>query len=161
MPAYFPTALHIFQHKPPDCAQYAPYPWNKTIHGKQIWLSTQKRSPPHLNPAYTNCVQSINGKNMYYALAVDSTILPAINNIFTCQSTPTQDTLAKCNQVLDYASMHPNATIIYHVSNMILMEGTDIAYLVLPAAHSHIACHFLLQNICLIILMVPNGPILT
>ena len=69
---------------------------------------------------------------IYYALSVDPTMLPDLNEISTCQSAPTQDIIDKCNQLLDYASIHLNTTIFYHESDMILMIDTDATYLVLP-----------------------------
>ena len=39
-----------------------------------------------------------------------------------------------------------NATIIYHDSDRILMTDIDSDYLVLPAARSHIACHYSFTN---------------
>ena len=54
--------------------------------------------------------------------------------------------MEKCNRVLDYASTYPNATIWYHVSDMILMKDTDAAYLVITAARSFIAGHYYFTN---------------
>ena len=73
-------------------------------------------------------------------------MIPSINNIFTCQSVPTQDTMSKYNQNMDYASTHPNATIRYNASNMIILTDIDATYLVLPASCSHIAGHYYFTN---------------
>ena len=54
--------------------------------------------------------------------------------------------MEKYNQVLDYASTHPNATIIYHARNMILMTDTYSAYLVLPTYRSRIEGHYYFTN---------------
>ena len=62
--------------------------------------------------------------------------------------------MEKCNQVLDYISTHPNATIRYHASNIILMMDTYDAYLIIPVYQSHIEGHYYLQTVCLIILRV-------
>ena len=58
---------------------------------------------------------------------VDPTMLTALNEISTCQSAPTQDTMEKSNQLMDHASMHPGATIRYHASDMILMTHINAA----------------------------------
>ena len=47
---------------------------------------------------------------------------------------------------MDYASTHPNATIRYHASNMILMIDTDAAYRVLPEACRCITSHYYFTN---------------
>ena len=70
----------------------------------------------------------------------------------------------KYNKVLDYASTHPNATVWYPASNMILMTDIDAAYLVLPEAHSCIAGYYYFTKIMLDYSKVTpttNGPILT
>ena len=54
-------------------------------------------------------------------------MLPKINEISTCQYSQTQDIMDKCNQALDYESTHPNTTIRYHASDMILITDTDAA----------------------------------
>ena len=86
------------------------------------------------------------------------------NEIFTWKSAPTQDTIDKCNQVLDYASTHPTATIRYHASNMILMKDPYAAYLVLPESRIRIAGYYYLTNRMLNSYKgthTPNCPILT
>ena len=91
-------------------------------------------------------------------------MLPSLNGISTFQSSPTQDTMDKCNKLLDYASTQPNATIHYHASNMILMTGTYSAYLDLPEARSHIAGYYYFTNRMLNYSKstpTPNVPILT
>ena len=69
---------------------------------------------------------------------------PALNEISITQATPTTDTLAKCEQLLDYVSWHPNATIRFHASDMILYTDSDMVYLVLPRARSRLAGYFFL-----------------
>ena len=83
---------------------------------------------------------------MYYACAIDPNMLPDINEISTWKSAPTHDTLGKCNQVLDYESTHPNATIWYHASDMILMTDTNTAYIVILTDLIHIAGHYYFTN---------------
>ena len=90
-------------------------------------------------------------------------MIPALNEISTCQSAPTQDTMDKFNQFLDYASTHPNATIHHHASDMTLMTDTDAAYLVLPKDRSCIAGYYYFKNRMINYSKgtpTPNGPIL-
>jgi hypothetical protein len=49
--------------------------------------------------------------------------------------------------LLDYLSTHPNATICYHASDMILAVCSDAAYLVLPNVGSRTAGHFFLTTL--------------
>ena len=69
----------------------------------------------------------------------------------------------KCNQVLDYASTHPNTTIHYHASDMILMTDTDSAYLDILEACSFISGYYYFTNRMIDYYKdnpTPNGPIL-
>jgi len=59
---------------------------------------------------------------------------------------PTQKTMKKIKQLLDYAATYPNAVIRYYASDMILHAESDAAYLVLPKARSRIAGYFYLSS---------------
>ena len=48
--------------------------------------------------------------------------------------------------VLDFCATHPNPTIRFKASDMILHIDTDAAYLVLPGAKSRIAGYYYLTN---------------
>ena len=89
-------------------------------------------------------VESISGAFLYYGRAVDPTILPALTDIASAQSKPTEKTLKACKMLMDYLATYPNATIRYTKSDMILYVDSDAAYLVLPKARSRIAGHFFL-----------------
>ena len=90
-------------------------------------------------------------------------MIPALNEISTCQSAPTQYTMDKWNQVLDFASTNPIATLRYHASDMILMTDTDSNYPVLPEACSRISGYYYFTNRMLDYSKdtpTPNDPIL-
>jgi hypothetical protein len=87
-------------------------------------------------------VQAINGTFMYYGRGVGPCILVALNDISSEQATPTSDTLAKTDMLMDYLHTYPNAVIRFHASDMILKSTTDAAYLVLPKARSRAAVHY-------------------
>ena len=164
MPGYIQNSLQKFQQEPLEHPQYTPHPWNKPVYGKYIQLDTQQISVPKLNSADTSCVQYINDIFLYYSRAVDPTIIPDLNKISTCQYAPTQDTMKKCNQMLDNALTHPNATIQCYASDMILLTDIYAVYLVLPEDRSHIAGHYYFTNRIFYYSKdtpTPNGPILT
>ena len=149
IPGYIPTVLQKFQNKPPDFPQEALHPWNKPVYGKHIQLANHQSSTTKINSADTNRVKSINSTSLYYNQAVDPTMIPSLNEIFTCQSIPTQETMDNYNQFLDYVSTHPNATICYHASDMILITDTDDNYLVLLEARTHIVGYYYFTKILL------------
>jgi hypothetical protein len=63
---------------------------------------------------------------------VNPTILMALSAIATQQSAPTEETLARINQFLDYMRMHSDAKIRYRASGMILNVHSDASYLSVP-----------------------------
>jgi hypothetical protein len=110
-------------------------------------------------------VQSCVGSLLHYARAVDSTMLPAINEISGSQASPTQKTMNACTMLPDCAAACPLAIMRHHASNMALNVDTDAAYLVLPNARSRYAGHCILSDEPLpppaIPNPQPNGAILT
>jgi hypothetical protein len=165
MPGYIPKALHKFQHTPPQKKTFAPHNWTTPAYGQKTQFAPPIDDSPSLNPTETKRIQAIVGSLLYYARAVDPTMLPALNEIGTQQSAPTESTKAKANMLLDYASTYPNSKIRYFASDMILHADSDAAYLVLPNAKSRIAGHFYLSatppDLPLKPTPPPNGPILT
>lgn len=89
---------------------------------------------PFLSPKDTMYVQTVVGTFLYYARALDSTMLPALNNIASQQAHPTVETKEKIQQLLDYAHTYPNVFRCYYASDMQLHVDTDAAYLVFPKA---------------------------
>ena len=79
------------------------------------------------------------GTFLYYARALDGTILPALNGIGTTQASPTQNTQQKSHRLMDYAATYHYAYIRFYGSGMILPIDTNTSYLVIPNARSRIA----------------------
>ena len=69
--------------------------------------------------------QSVVGSLLYYARAIDCTMLPAFNEFSKSQANPTQATLDDCQQLLDYANTYRNVSVRYRTSAMILKVETD------------------------------------
>jgi hypothetical protein len=81
---------------------------------------------------------------LYYARAVDPTVLMPRNDIATEQIKATEKKQATKNQMLDYLATHPDATIIYHTSYMIFHIHSDASYLLVSNARSRLGGLFLL-----------------
>ena len=101
---------------------------------------------PPLNAADTLYLQQVVGTLLYYARAVDPTMLVALGTLAEQQSHGTQQTLEAIVQLLNYAATHPNATIRYHASNMILHIDSDASYLSMLQARSRAGGFFYLSN---------------
>ena len=142
MPGYITKVLHKFKHVQPPKIQHAPHKWAEPVYGKQQQMAILEDNDPILPPDKIKEVQQIVGSLLYYARAIESPILPALNEISHRQASPTANTLNKCKMLLDYCASHPNGKVRYKASQMILNVDTDAAYLVLPGAKSRIAGYY-------------------
>ena len=146
LPDYIKKVLHKFQHSTPTKIQHAPHQWTEPVYGKTRQYAIEKDTDPTLNPTDKKLVQQISGNLLYYARAIESSILPALNEISHSQATPTSNTMQKCKMLLDFCATHPTPTIRFNASDMILHVDTYAAYLVLPGSKSRIAGYFYLSN---------------
>jgi hypothetical protein len=65
-------------------------------------------------------VQAVAGNLLYHAGAVNLTILTALSVIATEQAKPTQETMKKVKQLLDYCTTQEDAMITCNPRKMIL-----------------------------------------
>ena len=86
------------------------------------------------------------GTLLYYARAVDATILVALGTLAAQQAKGTEHTSRAINQLLDYCHTHPNAILRYRASDMILKIHSDASYLSEPKARSRAGGHFYLGD---------------
>ena len=97
---------------------------------------------PFLNTQQTIYFQQIVGTFLYFALTLDNTYLPGLNNIGTQQSQSTVKVQNKIQQLLDYANTHPNVALRFYTSDIQLTVDSDTAFLVLPKARNRITDYF-------------------
>jgi hypothetical protein len=98
------------------------------VYGAKTQYATQDETPPLTAKQCLN-TQKVTGSVLYYARAVDPTVLMPLNDIVTEQTKATEKNQAATNQLLDYLATHPDATIRYHASAMILHIHSDASYL--------------------------------
>jgi hypothetical protein len=146
MPEYVQDALKRFQHQQPTTPQYSPHQHIPIKYGERRQYAPTENDEPILSKTDTKFVQSVVGTFLYYARAIDSTMLPALNEISSQQSKPTKTTMQKCRRLLDYAATYPTAYVRFYASDMELNIETDAAYLVMPKARSRIAGYYFLGN---------------
>jgi len=72
------------------------------------------------------------GTFLYYCHAVDSTMLIALSAIASAQAEPSEETMTRCKQFLDYAATHQDAILTYKASDMVLVIHSDMSYLSEP-----------------------------
>jgi hypothetical protein len=115
MLGYVYNLLSKFQHDAPKYPQHTPSKYFTPVYGAKTQYATQDETPPLTAKQCLN-IQKVTGSVLYYARAVDPTVLMSLNNIAT-------------NQLLDYLANHPDATIRYPASDMILHIHSDASYL--------------------------------
>ena len=101
-----------------------------------VQYATPEDTSTRLPPDDAKIVQEVTGTFLYYRRNVDPTILTAISDIATYQSQTTAQTMTDSINLLDYAATHPEATIRYKISGMVLQIHTDALYLSVPKARS-------------------------
>ena len=148
MPEYVSNALKRLQHTIKVHPQYSPHQHDSIRYSAQQerQYAMKDDTSPHLLPKDVKHVQSIVGTFLYYARAIDSTMLPALAQIAQQQAQPTQNTMKKYQQLMDYAATYNSASIGYHASDMLLEVDSDASYLVLPKARSRYAGYFRLLD---------------
>jgi hypothetical protein len=88
-----------------------------------------KTTSPALSAKDVNKLQQLTGMLLYYARAVDPTLIMPINVLASEKSKATAITADKLIKLLNYCNTHPETKIRYHVSDMILHINSDTSYL--------------------------------
>ncbi len=76
------------------------------------------------------------GVLLYYARAINSTLLVALSSLASAQAAPTEHTMSLVKWLLDYVATQPNVILTYEKSDMILAVHSDASYLSKAPAHS-------------------------
>jgi hypothetical protein len=113
MPGYVSNMLSKFQHDAPKHPQHTPSRYVTSVYGANTQYA-KKMKHHHSRPK-----------------------MP-LNDIATEQTKATEKTQAATNQLLDYLATHPDATIRYHASDMILHIHSDASYLSVSNARSRL-----------------------
>jgi len=92
-----------------------------------------------LDAADCKHVQEVIGVLLYYACTMDPTMLVALGTLATQQANSTQATMQALTHLLNYCASHPDVTICYHASNMVLWTHSNASYLTAPKGCSHAA----------------------
>jgi hypothetical protein len=141
MPGYIFKQLqnkHAIPTKPQHCL-YTPQPCQ---YGSKAPRPLPKDTSPSLSDADIKHIQRVIGSILYYARAIDLTVLMALSTIASDQAHGTKNTLQKNQQLLDYLATHLDATVGFHASDMILNIHSNALYLSKANAHSRACGHF-------------------
>ena len=146
MPGYIEKALQRFGHERPRRLQFSPHPHVAPTYGaKTQFVAPEVPSAP-LDKEGQKYVQAVVGTLLYYSRAVDPTMLVALNAIATQQASPTERTMDRVRQLMDYASSQEEAVLTYHASDMVLAIHSDAGYLNESKSRSRAGGHFFLSS---------------
>ena len=149
MSGYVKKALQKLQYIQKIYPQYSLHDFTPIVYGSKgkQQLCNEDQVSPYLLLSEILYIQSTVGSFLYYGRAIDSSILPALNEIGTTQAQPTEKTKKECQRLMDYLNTYPDVKIRFYKSDMQLHIDSDAAYLVLPKARSHIAGYFQFPSI--------------
>ena len=146
IPGYVATALKGFKHSKPAKPQHQPYPHNPKQYGAKAQYAEPEDTSPKLSKEDKKFIQEVTGTFLFYARAVDPSMLVALGSLASEQADPTERTMQKCMQFLDYAATQEDAVITYRKSNIVLAIHSDALYLSEPKARSRAGGHFFLSE---------------
>jgi hypothetical protein len=129
MAGYIKAALHKYQHPAPARPDHSPHTWNPPIYGARTQSVTETITSPALSKKEIDKLQQLTGTLLYYARAVDPTLIIPINVLASGQSTATNVTEEKVIKLLNNCNTHPESKIRYHSSDIILHIHSDASYL--------------------------------
>ena len=144
MPGYIIKQLQKYKHASPTRPQHCPYTPEPKRYGSNAQRPLPKDTSPPLSKEDIKHVQRqrVIGSILYYARAVNLTVLMALSTIASEQAKGTESTMEKTKQLLDYIATNPDATIRFHASDIILNIHSDASYLSAANAHSRACGHF-------------------
>ena len=147
MPGYVSRALHKFLHTPATRAQHSPHAWVPPTYGATtVQYAPDTDDSPLLDAPALKHLQNVIGTFLYYARAVDSTMLVALGSLASAQTNGTEATTVAITQLLNYCASHPNAILRYHSSGMVLHVHSDASYLSEKHARSRAGGYFFLSS---------------
>jgi hypothetical protein len=142
MPRYIMKLLLKYKHCMPTWPQFCTY----SLSPEQYGAKAQTTLPIDISLRFSSEeikeIQCIVCSILYYARAMEITVLMALSSIAIEQTKGTTNTLEKVKQLLDYLATNPDATIQYRTSNMIMNVHLDASYLSESDTCSHAYGYF-------------------
>ena len=142
MPGYVKEASIEFKHHFIK-QQFLASSFQDPIYGSKV-QHTDIIEIPTFTKKQINLLQRLCVKFLYYARAIDSTMMHALNDLASQVTLGTMKTEEAQACFLNYCATNPDASIVYYASDMIIRGDTDAAYLVASKARSkNTACIFM------------------
>ena len=131
---------------PPVKPQDSPYQWTRPDYGARVQLTEEPDTTLPLDPEGIKRLQEIIGVLLFYARAIDSTMLVALGTLASAQTKGTEATMKAAINLLNYAATHPDAIVRFYGSSMQLHIHSDASYLSEFNARSRVGGYFFLGD---------------
>ena len=128
MAPYLQKALRQFDNIVPTHCHDSPYPHIEPKYGAKQQYAKYDTSAL-VGKDEQKYVQQVTGKFNWYAQGVNSTLLMPISALTAQQAKPTQGTMKRVQQFLNYTATQEPAVLTYHASDIILAIHSDASYL--------------------------------
>ena len=135
MPGYVVAALKRFGVTYSGRPTHGPSKFQDIIYGQKIQFTSTDDSPA-CSPSDASYIREVIGVFLYYARAIDSTMLPTLSKLASSQASPTTNLYHAVQHFLQYAATYPSAELRYHASHMRLVVWSDASYLSEPKSRS-------------------------
>jgi hypothetical protein len=144
MPDYVRKAIARFGLESPFQPAHGPLPFTAPVYGRATQLAPAPDVSPPLDASKRLWLQSLVGAFLYYARAIDLTMLVGVGRLAAAQSRATTLTEQDAQHFLRYAATWPNATLRYKASAMCLRIHSDASFHSEPGARSRAGGYFYL-----------------
>jgi hypothetical protein len=146
------TTLSMPNYIPAMLSRLCPSGWSRIILAVHIPPVSYPDSPSRLSPsspttpatpvspAEKTWIQQVVGSLLFYARALDLSVLTAVCQLPCHQSNPTQHDLPSAHRLLNYVSSHRNPHKNIHPSSMVLWCCTNTSFLSRPKSGSVAGC---------------------
>jgi hypothetical protein len=127
MPGYIAKVLIKFRAWLGTHTAASPGVFQEPKYGVKLQKPVQDDTPP-LSPADKTTLQELVGSILYYARAVDPTMLTICLRISSEQAAPTEAVKAHAVRLLQYAARYPNNELVFQKSKMHLIIQADASF---------------------------------
>ena len=129
MPGYVSNALLCFDHTHKKQTKFRTHRIHSIpAYKAKTQYAEQLEDSPKFDKANTKYIQQVAGTLLYYGRAVDTTILLVLSSIASEQAAPTERTMLKVKQLLNYCASQEEAIITYNASKMVLAVHSNAGY---------------------------------
>jgi hypothetical protein len=129
MPNYVPKLLERFHPDKVIRGAASPAVYKAPKYGKKLPELIIEDESPMLSISEITTLQEIIGTLLFYARAVDYTILTAVSHVSSRQAKPTQEVMNDAFRILQYVASYPAHKLVFKACDMQLRGHSDASYL--------------------------------